>query len=97
MKENMSVEDYLKNNIVYKKNLLKKKLRNKTASEISELYQANKLLTLRIPRELRAHCKERAYKCSRNGQAYKEHSQNRNCEHQVKQTLQRVQTQRSGL
>lgn len=90
MKENMSVEDYLKNNIVYKKNLLKKKLRNKTASEISELYQANKLLTRRIPRELRAHCKERAYKCHRNVQAYKEHSQKRNCEHQVKQTLQRV-------
>lgn len=58
MKENMSVEDYFKNNIVYKKNLVKKKLRNMTASEISELYQANKLLTLRRPRELRAHCKE---------------------------------------
>lgn len=34
MKENMGVDDYLKNNIVYKKNLLKKKLRNKTARKI---------------------------------------------------------------
>lgn len=49
MKENMSVEDFFKSSTVYKKNLLKKKLRNKTASEISELYQANKLLTLRTP------------------------------------------------
>lgn len=30
----MGVDDYLKNNIVYKKNLLKKKLRNKTARKI---------------------------------------------------------------
>lgn len=48
MKKNMSIEDYLKNSIIYKKNPFKKKkkLRNKTESEISELYQVNKLLTL---------------------------------------------------